>query len=211
MNEPIGSNSEFWDMFAHRYERISNKYGQFSQDWVREHAHEIAGMSECRVLDFACGPGLNIKVLREVRGGLRVDGVDISSKMVDLARATGNYERLWVQDLNNLPLDATSDAYDLVVAFGIFEFLPDLDSCLSECHRVLKKNGTLWASFQRHEAGDPYSPPRRVGMQTGYSAGEIHCMVNRLNMRVNFLDAVVGYITSYGFSVPYYVLQARKT
>jgi SAM-dependent methyltransferase len=135
--------------------------------------------------------------------------------MLEHARATNRYETLHTHDLHNALPDISSDTFDLVVAFGCLELLSDIGVCLSECRRVLKVNGTLWASFRRFEAEDEGSPPRQMSVGginfTGYSAGQILHTMSYLDMRVSALDAVIGYITGTGFACPYYVLRARKT
>lgn len=86
-------------------------------------------------------------------------------------------------------------------------------TCLSESSRVLKENGMLWATFRHFETDDIFSPPRVVGnevKQFGHSASELLHLIRTLNMQVTALDSVTGYVTQNGFSVPYYVLQARK-
>jgi len=162
---------------------------------------------------LACGTGINIKALLENHPGIRADGVDISPKMIEHARATGLYQNLYVHNLQHPLLSVASDAFDLVIAFGFLEFLTDVYVCISECSRVLKPNGMLWASFRRFEAGDAFSPPRVIGdelKQFGYSASELLYMMKGLKMKVTALDTAVGYVTSNGFAVPYYVIQARK-
>jgi len=213
MDEQQKKNVEGWDALANQFDESANRAEYFAADWMRKHVEEIGNMLGCRVLDLGCGPGVNIKALREHHAGIRADGVDISPKMIEQARATGAYQNLYVQNLDHPLSGVASDEFDLAIAFGFLEFLTDVYVCLSECNRALKTNGMLWATFRRFEAGDAFSPPRVVGdelKQIGHSASEILHMAKRLKMKVLNLDTAVGYVTSNGFAVPYYVLQARK-
>jgi predicted TPR repeat methyltransferase len=206
--------AKYYDAAATDYEKSMRRAGYFSPGWIAKYAPGLEDCPEFRVLDLGCGTGLNIKALCEQRAGIRADGVDLSPKMLERARATNSYESFYARDLNNEVPDIPSGIFDLVVAFGFFDLLSDVRVCLSECRRVLKVNGTLWASFRRFEADDEGSPPRHVSVEgivtTGHSAGEILQMMRFLTMRVIALDAVVGYITRTGFDCPFYVLRARK-
>jgi len=204
-----------WDTLADRYDEIVKTAKSFSPDWIARHAHDIDDLPECRVLDLACGTGLNVKALSERRSGIRADGVDISSKMIEHARATGKYESFCKHNLNHPLLELPATTYDLVIAFHFLQFLSDAFVCISECHRLLKVNGILWASFKRYEAEDPASPPRQISTGdstvTGYSAGEILHMMSNLNMRVIAVESLVGHLSQNGFGIPYLVVEARKT
>ncbi|MFL6601928.1 MAG: class I SAM-dependent DNA methyltransferase [Steroidobacteraceae bacterium] len=204
-----------FDSWAERYDQDMKKAQYFSPDWITRHLDDLDGPAECRVLDLACGTGVNVKVLSELRPGVRAHGIDISPKMLDVARRINGYEWLQTHDLNTPLSDIQSDTFDLVIAFGFLELLSDVDLCLSECKRVLAVGGTLWSSFRRFEADDELSPPRQmsVGGMTviGYSADQILHKMASLKLRVTAFDTVVGYITDTGFSCPFYVLSARKT
>ena len=206
-----------YDAAAEIYHELVKRSRYFSPDWIAKHVQDLEALPEFRVLDVGCGPGLNIEALYGHRTGFRADGVDISPKMLERARRTGRYQQLYTHDLHSEMPELLSDTYDLIIVFGCLELLGNVDVCLSECHRVLKANGTLWASFKRFEAEDPASPPRYVTLgeggkfhQIGYSAGEILNMMSTLNMRVDCFEAVVAYITPAGFGCPYYVLSAHK-
>jgi predicted TPR repeat methyltransferase len=210
----MGREAEIFNDAAGKYDEFTKRSRYFSIGWIAEHIHDLEGLSACRVLDLGCGTGLNVKALSDHRAGIRADGVDISPKMLEYARATGRYERLYTHNLNEPLLDLQSETFDLVVAFGFLEILSRIHVCLSECHRVLKLNGNLWAAFRRFEPEDDASPPRQTSFNgmtiTGYSAGEILQMMRVLGMRVVALEPVDGFITATGFAYPYYVLQAQR-
>ena len=214
MNQINTGITEIFDAEADRYDDSLHIIQYFPLKWIAEHAHDLGSTAKCRILDLGCGTGLNVRLLREHCAGIQADGVDISSGMLKHARISGLYERLYSHDLNYPLPDIPSDTYDIAVAFGFFEHLSQVSVCLSECRRALKINGKLWASFQRFEADDPASPPRRtfigkVGF-TGYSAAEILRMMSILDMRVIALDPLAGYVTGTGFPCPYYILQAQR-
>lgn len=205
---------EVFDDVAETYDDLTIKAGYFALEWIPRHIQDIAGLDQCEVLDLGCGTGLNVKVLCEQRDGIRAAGVDLSPKMLEKARSSNRYQKFYTHDLTKPLPDISSGSFDLVIAMSFLDYLPDVSTCLSECHRVLKPNGTLWASFRRFE-DDEGSPPRHVTAKgldwAGYSAGEILQMMQRAGMSVIGVDAVTGYITTTGFACPYYIVRARKS
>ena len=214
MNQTRERLAQVYDSRADEYDAAMRKAQYFSPEWIARHIYDIDEVSECRVLDLACGTGINVKALSSLRPGIHADGIDVSSKMIEHARSTNKYDGLFVQDLNTPLLDIPSDTFDLVIAFGVLELLSNISVCLSECRRVLKVNGTLWVSFQRFELDDERSPPRQMTIGginlTGYSEDQILHTMSSLPMRVTSIDTVIGYITVTDFACPFYVLSARK-
>jgi SAM-dependent methyltransferase len=101
---------------------------------VREAAPE-------RVLEVGCGPGyFSERLQREL--GVTVVALDISPRMVELARELGVDAR--VGDVQGLPFDA--GAFDAVVANWMLYHVPDLDRGLREIARVLVGGGRLVAA-----------------------------------------------------------------
>lgn len=92
-----------------------------------------------RAIDLACGTG-DI-ALEVARRGAKVIGLDITPRMVHLARAKPGAGRLaWmVGDMMSLPVRAES--CDLVTTGYGLRNVPDLDRTLREIQRVLKPGG----------------------------------------------------------------------
>jgi SAM-dependent methyltransferase len=93
-----------------------------------------------RVLEVGPGPGeVSEQMQREL--GAEVVAVDVSARMVELARARGVDAR--VGDVQELPF--ADAAFDLVVAAWVLFHVPDLDRGLEEIARVLRPGGRLVA------------------------------------------------------------------
>jgi SAM-dependent methyltransferase len=107
----------------------------------------IGDLSGKTVLDAGCGEGYNTRLL--AKGGARVTGVDVSPRMIELARAEEEREPLGIRyeaasfsDLSLLD-DVTFDA--VISSMALMDGA-DLEGALRELHRVLKPGGDLFFS-----------------------------------------------------------------
>jgi SAM-dependent methyltransferase len=100
----------------------------------------IEEVSPRRVLEVGCGPGEAAeRIAAEL--GAEVIALDISPRMVELARARGVDAR--VGDVQELPFADAS--FDCALAAWMLFHVPDLDRALAELHRVLVPGGHLVA------------------------------------------------------------------
>jgi SAM-dependent methyltransferase len=100
----------------------------------------VAEVSPRRVLEVGCGPGeLAARIEEEL--GADVVAIDISPRMVELARGRGVDAR--VGDAMDLPFAAGE--FDCAVAAWMLYHVPDVDRALGELARVLRPGGRLVA------------------------------------------------------------------
>lgn len=100
----------------------------------------IAELAPTTVLEVGCGPGeLSERIAREL--GAAVVAVDLSERMVELARGRGVDAR--VGDVQALPF--ADGSFDCVVAAWMLYHVADVDSGLSEIARVVRPGGHLVA------------------------------------------------------------------
>ena len=100
----------------------------------------VAAVRPRRVLEVGPGPGeASERIAREL--GAEVVAVDISERMVELARARGVDAR--VGDAQSLDFD--DGWFDCVLAAWVLFHVGDLDRALSELARVLRPGGRLVA------------------------------------------------------------------
>ena len=102
---------------------------------------DVGGKS---VLELACGSAQNSIAL--ARWGARVTGLDISARQLkkakDLAAAEGASVSLVLGDMEQLAT-FKDGCFDIVLSSFGWEFVPDLSTCIEECHRVLGPGGLL--------------------------------------------------------------------
>lgn len=93
-----------------------------------------------RVIDLACGTGRTGAWLRK-RGVAALDGLDITTEMLDLAQRRGAHDRLIEADARDTGRDA--GAYDLAVISLADEHMADLAPLYAEASRITGVGATF--------------------------------------------------------------------
>ena len=94
------------------------------------------------VLDIGWGTGALLQMIQEKRKDARLFGVDLSEKMIQVARAKlGEKADLRVSDSEKLPFP--NEAFDLVMCTFSFHHYPNPGAVLLEMRRVLAPSGRL--------------------------------------------------------------------
>lgn len=91
-------------------------------------------------LDLGCGTGELMKRILEKDGSKRLYGLDLSEKMLEVARKKlGEKAVLLLGDSDQLPFE--DDCFDVVYCNDSFHHYPDPDKVLGEICRVLRPGG----------------------------------------------------------------------
>ncbi|MFL4992661.1 MAG: methyltransferase domain-containing protein [Microvirga sp.] len=118
-----------------------------------------------RTLDLGCGTGL---MAQELAGFCAsVEGVDLSSRMLEKAEKTKLYDALHEGELVAFLSGRRTGEADLVVAADVFVYMAGLDAVFREAHRVLGREGLFAFTVQAHE-GDGFV----LGEDARYAHGE---------------------------------------
>lgn len=135
-DQPIGA---LFDDLAQEYDQLRREVGW--NPWP--HLGLALGQGELRglrVLDLGCASGEVAQRLTE--RGAQVIGVDASEQMLALACRRVPQARFVLQDVRE-PLPFAADSFDLTVALGCLEFVPNLEQVCREMVRVTRPGGTL--------------------------------------------------------------------
>ncbi|GGI96549.1 class I SAM-dependent DNA methyltransferase [Streptomyces brasiliensis] len=146
--------AEAFDALGHRYdEAFPHKEGQVAAaEWLVESLP--AGS---RVLDLGCGTGLPT-ARQLVEAGLKVVGIDLSGRMVALARENVPGAEFHQVDVADLRSDGTRDLgrFDGVAAFFSLLMLPraEIPLALRTVHQLLVPGGLFVLSMVEADLDD---------------------------------------------------------
>lgn len=157
MNGRIGlSNRDFlterarkdWNRFAEKYQAFRKESGTANElIEIPAMLSLIENVDGKKVLDAGCGYGYYSILLS--RKGAIVTGIDISEKMIKLARKNAAKASVKCQfhvcDMQDLTI-FDSDTFDLVTSSIVVSNLDDIAKAFSEVFRVLKPNGIFTLS-----------------------------------------------------------------
>ncbi|MBB5035175.1 class I SAM-dependent methyltransferase [Prosthecobacter vanneervenii] len=93
------------------------------------------------VLDIGCGQGWQLAEIRKLRPEARLFGMDISPKLVSLAREHVPGAQVETGDADKLSYPA--DSFDVVVMTEVLEHLSDPVLALGQIRQVLKSGGWM--------------------------------------------------------------------
>ncbi len=112
------------------------------------------------VLDAGCGPGRDLKLLKEL-GVQQLYGIDLSEKMLEIARKVCPEAHLTIMDVRKLKFPENFFAGILCV--GVLLHLPpsDFETALREFQRILKPGGAIFLSVKEGK-GKRIKPDGRI-------------------------------------------------
>mgnify|MGYP001347229686 CR=1 FL=1 len=145
--------AEHWDYTSQSgYEEFNAKtvsYGRRFTDAIDmiESSNEARIPTNGRLIDVGCGTGNGLLVFHE-RFGISGTGVDVSSGMLEIARAKLRARELPIEvhQINGESLPCDDDIYDAGISFEVLEHTPRPALLLSELARVVKPGGAVVVS-----------------------------------------------------------------
>jgi ubiquinone/menaquinone biosynthesis C-methylase UbiE len=143
------------------YDDVAKEYGEYAKDAlakkpldrkILELFAERVGGSET-VYDIGCGPGTVTRYLKVL--GVDIIGIDISVKMVEIARKLNPKIRFEQGDVFKLNLEENS--LGGIIAFYLIINFPraDIPKVIEEMFRILRQGGTLLLTFHVGEKTIP--------------------------------------------------------
>lgn len=104
------------------------------------------------ILDLGCGTGLSGIAFKET--ARRIEGVDLSPRMIEKAYDRAIYDRLTVAEIGAHVASLDAASYDLVIAADVLVYVGDLAPILSGVARVLRPGGLFAFTVERRVDGE---------------------------------------------------------
>jgi predicted TPR repeat methyltransferase len=143
------------DYIAGLFDAFADSFDEKLVGWLDYKApQQVAAITErlldgrmaSRAIDLGCGTGLlGPEVQKLVR---RLDGIDLSPRMVDKARQRGVYDELIVGEIVAALLKRPT-AYDLVLAADVLSYFGDLRSLFIAVRDCLQSDGLFVATVEK--------------------------------------------------------------
>jgi predicted TPR repeat methyltransferase len=172
---------ELFDGYAQRFDRhLTDRLGYRAPQLVADALAALGLDAPVDIVDLGCGTGLCAPHLRPL--ARRLDGVDLSSNMLERAHRLELYDTLDCDELVAY-LRARPRCYDIAIAADVLIYFGDLTEVLAAVHASLRDGG--WFVFTI-EAGDD-ATPYRLGPTRRYVHAPTH---------VEALARAQGYVVS---------------
>ena len=140
------------DIVREGYDNIASQYDAYRDPFNNEaELNELMSLVEPggHILDAGCGSGVVSRAL--IDNGFQVTGIDISQKMIGIARQLVPDAEFIVGDMTALEFD--NETFDGIVStYAVFHIPRTMHfSLFQDFHRLLKKGGALLFSIGSRE------------------------------------------------------------
>jgi predicted TPR repeat methyltransferase len=148
---------KLFDSYAKGFDdHLANKLGYKIPALMRKSVDGVTDVQETfqRALDLGCGTGLVAEsFLDRIK---KIDGVDLSPKMLEQAETKAVYNTLYRQDLLEFleGPEIQESEYDLVLSADTFIYVGRLDQIFAAVGRALKDGGLFVFSVEQLDKGD---------------------------------------------------------
>lgn len=132
---------QFASDFEETLEGLEYQVPEYMAQVVRELYRKPIGKPSVW-LDIGCGTGLCGKAVRPAVGWCRLDGVDLSPKMLEQARLKHIYDNLYCAEVVAF-LNETENRYHLMTAGDVLTYFGDLSEFFESASRVLADSGLI--------------------------------------------------------------------
>lgn len=139
MNQKTEESRIAYNKIASEYD--SSKEGQYTRFHIMELSNTVDLREGNVVLDVACGNGTLLRELSK-KAKIQANGIDISENMIKVAKM--RYPDMNFEVKACYPLDWSDESIDIITVCCGFHHFDNPQGFVSECKRVLKKNGTVY-------------------------------------------------------------------
>lgn len=136
------------------------------------------------LLDLGCGTGLCGREFQSLSQSMT--GVDLSPKMLDIAKQTGLYDELLEDDIQHY-IDNSTKTFDLILAADVFIYIGKIDAIIKRCAALLKPDGVIGFSVESIEDA-PYK--LRTSGRYAHSLEYIESLAQQCGLIIDKHEAV---------------------
>ena len=174
------SELNYYDIHASKF--LESTFNVDMDDLYQSFLRYLA--DDASILDLGCGPGRDSKIF--VKKGYRVIGIDLSEKMIDLARKRVSNAEFKIMDIMDLKFE--DNFFDGIWANAFVHISrKEMGKVLVGCKRVLKKNGIFYLSVKQGEGERLLSDERYNGVKkffSYFSKIEIESYLKKANFEI---------------------------
>lgn len=141
----MNKTEKFWDSIAKNFDKSEKRFDQIHIKTI-ENTKKYLNDSDI-VLDYGCGTGT--KALELVEKVKIIQGIDISSKMIEAAKRKVDERKIENVEFSHATLFDTSyesESFDVVLAFNILHLLENSQRAIKKITELLKSGGLFIAS-----------------------------------------------------------------
>ena len=154
----------YWNHRYTGYSKVNQKEleGTQRERWKEQFKRLLPANKNLKILDIGTGPGFFTIILEEL-GYTNITGVDVSDKMLEVAKENiqkygKENSSIQLIQMDAQKLEFKSESFDIIVSRNLTWNLEKPQQAYSEWLRVLKSNGTLlifdanWYAFLQNES-----------------------------------------------------------
>lgn len=135
------------------YDELSGTWDKTRPEYTEEIFKKILSHLEKSrqypILDFGCGTGLLCKYLHKHLPEAKIDGIDVSSRMIEKAKTNCPDCNFHVGDI----LTANLSHYDVIVSKDVFNHIEDVRKILSRLDELLDNPGKIIIANRERDTG----------------------------------------------------------
>ena len=193
-----------FDEFADTFDQSLASVEYNAPELLAALALRLTEHGSLRILDLGCGTGQAGVQFRQLAGHLK--GVDISSRMLDSAKARGIYDELEANELLHALVRHQND-FDIVVSADVFPYIGDLESVFMAVTSALRPGGLFLLTVETHSEDAEY----RLGTTARYShsRGYLEALARRRGLEVLSCDSI-SYRKEAGEPIDSLIVALRK-
>src|SRR5690606_4815534 len=131
------------DIFFQKYSQMSRSLQGLAGAGEWETLKKLLpDFKDKRVLDLGCGYGWHCIYAME-HGASSVVGVDISHKMLEVAKEKTHFPEVEYECCAIEDVDFPEESFDVILSSLAFHYIEDYEDLINNLYKMLKPNGTL--------------------------------------------------------------------